>query len=308
MTRWVRRILPLVLAILLCFAGTACNRQEFSQKNPLKIISFNVQNPNNGDSFLLRTEMMTEFIAKTQPDCIGMQEAPEKWCKAFNSECFGEQYSGVGGGQKTLGEMNPIYYRNDKFDLVDSNTFWLSATPDVSGSKFEESNEPRTATWARLKSKSGKREFVCINVHLDHMSSQARLKQGRVLLEFISTLGDVPILLTGDFNQPHLEKDGSYRLLYQYITGKASFTAANGNSVSTSFSDARLEAPETVSPSAWATLRKHHQTNGNPATNPIDFIFYTSQFTPQVYQNINPNRDGVFFISDHLAQYCEFTF
>ena len=308
MKRFVFRFLSLVLATLLCFAGTACNHQEFTEKKPLKIISFNVQNPNNGDSFLLRTELMAEFIAETQPDCIGMQEAPKKWREAFDSECFGEQYSGVGGDKQSLGEMNPIYYRNDKFDLVDSNTFWLSATPDVSGSKFEESNEPRTATWVRLKSKATKREFVCVNVHLDHTSAEARLKQGQVVLEFIHTLGDVPVLLTGDFNQSHLEKDGSYRLLYQYITGKASFTAENGGTVSTAFADARLTAPETVSPSSWATMRRHHQEGGNPANGPIDFIFYTPQFTPLVYRNILYGRDDVFFISDHLAQYCEFVF
>lgn len=289
----MKRILAIVLtvALVLCIGG--CGRKD---DEPLKVMSFNIQTHSNGQVFYIRQEMMTEFIAEWQPDSIGMQEVTETWRKALESTCFGEQYSSVGNSKISTGEMNAIFYRNDKFTLVDSGTFWLSDTPDVVGSKFEGSSEPRTCTWARLKNQKTAEEFVHLNLHLDIVGSAMRLKQGEVVLGFIQGLGDVPLILTGDFNQRQIDTKGVTYPLYQQLTDL--------------LADARMTATDTVSPDEWASMVPCHREGQeyNPAKPPIDYIFYTpDDFEPTVYRNILYIQDEIFTISDHLAQYTEFT-
>lgn len=289
----MKRILAVVLiaAMLCCMGGCAKTEAE-----PLKVMSFNIQTHSNGEVFYIREEMMTEFIAEWQPDSIGMQEVTGTWRKSLDATCFGEQYSSVGNSTMKTGEMNAIFYRNDKFTLIDSGTFWLSDTPDVAGSKFEDSGEPRTCTWARLKNQKTAEEFVHLNTHLDIGGSEVRLKQGNVVLEFIQGLGDVPLILTGYFNQVQKNSSGEVYPLYQQMTE--------------SLADARMTAPDTVSPTEWASMVQYHREGEkyNPARQPIDYIFYTPEhFEPTVYRNILYIEDEIFTISDHLAQYAEFT-
>ena len=54
---------------------------------------------------------------------------------------LGSSYSHVGVGRDDglkKGEHSPIFYDNTLFGLVDWKTIWLSDTPDVPGSKFED--------------------------------------------------------------------------------------------------------------------------------------------------------------------------
>lgn len=281
----------LVLMLLLCLGGCAAPESE-----PLKIISFNIQTHSNGEIFSIREEMMTEFISEWQPDSIGMQEVTATWRKALENTCFGEQYSGVGNSVLKTGEMNAIFYRNDKFTLVDSGTFWLSDTPKVVGSKVEGSSEPRTCTWARLKNKKTGKEFVHMNTHLDISSGAVRVAQAQVVMAFIRELGDVPLILTGDFNQSRMKSESEFYPVYEVV--------------SESLADARLTAADTVSPDEWASMVRYHREEEyyNPARQPIDYVFYTpDDFEPTVYRNVLYIRDELFTISDHLAQCVEFT-
>ncbi len=316
----MKRFLSLLLVgvLLCCLVG--CSEKPTTEpsppetgKTPLVIMSFNIQTHKNGEVFYVREEMMQKFIAEMQPDSIGMQEVTATWRKSLESTCFGENYSAVGNASSSTGEMNSIFYRNDKFSLVDSGTFWLSPTPEVVGSKFENSNEARVCTWAHLKDKKTAKEFVHLNVHLDNTgpstaadATTVRLEQGKVLLDFVKTLGDTPLILTGDFNQVQQRSTGEAYPLYLYLTGQDSYTDKDGNTVSGPFADARMTAPDTVPQTEWASMVKHHRDGGNPASRPIDYIFYSAEhFEATTYRNILYMEEDIFTISDHLAQYAE---
>ena len=46
------------------------------------------------------------------------------------------EYDGIGVGRddgKTAGEYAPLFYRKDKYEVLDSNTFWLAENPDSVG-------------------------------------------------------------------------------------------------------------------------------------------------------------------------------
>ena len=306
--------LALVVALLLClFSGCG------STPETLKVMSFNIQTEQGADlPFSQRTVMFTDILKQYQPDSIGMQEVTPRWLTRLG-EVFGENYAGVSAPTETSdNDACSIFYRTDKFDLVDQGVLWLSDTPDVAGSKFPESNYVRICTWARLKNKNTGNEYVHFNTHLDHNghntgdeAMQLRTAQGKVILEFAQSLGDIPLVFTGDLNQGHTDDNDEPRELYKYLTGLAGYVSESGIEVKGAFADARLEAPDTVSPEEWASMGKYH-TEGeryDPARKPLDFIFYTAaDFDALVYRNINYRVDDYWYMSDHLPQYCELTF
>ena len=49
------------------------------------------------------------------------------------------------------GEFNPVFYAKDRLRLLEQATFWLSATPDVAGSRGWDGACNRIVTWGKLE-------------------------------------------------------------------------------------------------------------------------------------------------------------
>ena len=290
--------------------------EQTMENYKLKVMSFNVQTENGTQvDFDLRAEMLRDLMDELQPDSIGMQEVTTGWIYRMDTFAFNQSYAGVGEGRTPGGEASSIYYRKDKFDLVNSGTFWLSETPDVSGSSLPNANYPRICTWAHLRDKVTGFEYIHLNTHLDHNGNNSssdgralRTSQTRVMLEYIQKLPDVPMVLTGDFNQAKTNGDDEIYAMFKNVLGISNFTASNGEKMTGNFADARADAADTVSADAWASMTSYWQEGTdkyNPAKKPIDYVFYTPEdFDAMVYRNIHYHRDGI-YMSDHLPQYCE---
>ena len=279
----------------------------------LKVVSYNIW-AGSGD-FEIRADIFSDFIDTYMPDSVGMQEVSIRWRELLDTVVFNDSYAGVGELRIPGAEYDAIYYRKDKFELIDTGTFWLSDTPDVMGSTHPDANAERICTWARLKDQQTGFEYVHVNTHLDNngkndstVGRKVRLSQARVILEFIHSLGDVPVILTGDFNQAHTSSLDNYFPLYKNITGISSFTASDGTEITVSLADARENAPDSVSPTEWASMVKYHQEGNSaydPTHKPIDHIFYSpTYFEATVFKNIIHDRDG-YHASDHIPQYTE---
>ncbi len=281
----------------------------------LKVISYNVW-VGNGTDFNLRGDILREFMDTYQPDSIGLQEVNPNWRRQFERIVFNDSYVGVGEPRNQSDfESCMIFYRADKFDLLDSGTFWLSDTPDVPASAYAESKYPRICTWVKLKDRETGLVYAHVNVHLDHLGGAdgraLRLKQMKVVLEFVQTLGNIPVVMTGDFNQNPANSKGEFYPVYKYITGQDSYTTDAGVEIRGPFADSRFEAKETVPADRIATMTKYYdETNDayDPAHQPIDFMFYTpTYFEPLLYNSLLHHRDGQ-FVSDHLPIITEVKF
>ena len=282
----------------------------------LKVMSFNVQTENGTQvNFDLRAELLRDLLDELQPDSIGMQEVTTGWIYRMDNFAFNDSYAGVGEGRTPGGEASSIYYRKDKYTLVDYGTFWLSETPDKAGSSLPNANYPRICTWVHLRDKVTGFEYIHLNTHLDHNGNNTssdgralRTSQVRVLLEYIQKFPDVPMVMTGDFNQVKTNGEGNVYAMYKNVLGISEFTSSTGEKMTGNFSDAREDAKDTVSPDAWASMTPYWQVGTdkyNPAKKPIDYVFYTAEdFDAMVYRNIHFHRDGI-YLSDHLPQYCE---
>lgn len=149
-------------------------------------------------------------IQEKSPDVFGLNEAGVDWMNKMDA-ALGSVYGSARGKALENSEnssYNPVYFKKDKFELVESGTKWLSATPDRL-SKFPTAKHYKGMTYAILKDKATGAEFMYLNVHLDgsgDAEAHAALKevrklQAQVILDFVKQYSMCPIVIGGDFNE-----------------------------------------------------------------------------------------------------------
>ena len=113
-------------------------------------------------------------------------------------------YAAIGVGRddgKEKGEYSPLFYRADKYEVLESNTFWLSQYPDSAGFIGWDGACTRIATWAKFKDKATGKIFMGVNTHFDHVGTEARRESALLIIKKIKEIvGDQPAVVTGDFN------------------------------------------------------------------------------------------------------------
>ena len=243
----------------------------------------------NGNTVQARSERFMRMMAEYQPDLVGTQEytfAWQTWLKKHYKKAGGSEetsaYGQVGcsrDGENTKGgEWNAILYRVDRFELLDSDTFWLSDTPDTP-SVFGGLPDKRICTWAKLKDKKTGEIFVYANTHLDHTDDDIRYAQAEVLMAQLEGIaGDLPLYLTGDFNCDTFSSP--YALVTETLrdTHPEAWTAVGGS---------------------YGTYHDYGQYGVE-----IDFIFHDRGGEPIRYEVVAKQYDG--YVSDHYGVFAEF--
>jgi endonuclease/exonuclease/phosphatase family metal-dependent hydrolase len=172
---------------------------------PVRVMTFNVRYasaPDGENAWTKRREQLIDVIKTFDPDVLGLQEAEQTQIDALAEALPGMSSVGVGREANGGGEYSAILYRRSRFDLMAADTFWLSATPEVPGSRTWGNTLPRIVTWARLLDRTDRRRFSVFNTHWDHQSEPARVASGALLADRVAirvAAGD-PVLVTGDFN------------------------------------------------------------------------------------------------------------
>lgn len=199
----------LAVLCLLSLAAGAPGPAVSAQATSLTVLTYNIRyaNPNDGENIWEnRRDAMVAYLRATEADLIGLQEA-EPAQRAYLADRLTEfAWYGVGrNAEHDQGEGTPIFYRRDRFDVIDRNTFWLSTTPEVAGSRGWDAALPRVASWVTLRDRRTGVEFLMINTHFDHRGPEARLQSAHLLTRKIdelarSGMGRRPVILTGDFN------------------------------------------------------------------------------------------------------------
>lgn len=245
---------------------------EYTPDDSIRVMSFNILGTTDIDK---RRAAVMWVIAGNCPDVFGIQEGKDEWLNYF-SDGFGDIYSCVGKGTSEKGytaTYDNIYYRTDRFELVRSDTIWLSDTTDVPGSKFEESKRVRIATYAVLRDKLGGAELLFVNTHLDNASAVARDKQARVLLELLAGYEGAKIV-TGDFNS------GTTSDVYKAMTA--------------ALSDARAVAADSDTAPTYNRL-------GSGTGTFLDYIFISDKVDALSFRVATSLYGGSVYPSDHNA-------
>lgn len=133
---------------------------------------------------------------------LGVQEALSGQILDLEERLPRFKYVGVGRDDgKTKGEYSAIFYDTTRLQVLQSQTFWLSLTPEVPGSKSWDAAITRIVTWAKMKDRKTGQTFFAFNTHFDHMGKVARRESAKLLLQKIESIaGKTRSIVTGDFN------------------------------------------------------------------------------------------------------------
>ena len=164
----------LFLLLAFCFSNSVQAGQDAVS---IKLISFNMRTSwgRDGDnSWPNRRHATAQMLRQEAPDVMGVQEAMQDQLYYIDTEC--PRYARVGedrDGGAEGGETMAVFYLRDRFELLDSGTFWISETPDNVSRGWDAACN-RTVTWVELRDKSSGKEFFYFNTHLDHQGKIAR--------------------------------------------------------------------------------------------------------------------------------------
>ena len=171
----------------------------------LHAMSFNIRfnNPDDGEhAWPNRKDRVASVIRFHEADVAGLQEALIGQIRDLEARLPGYAWVGVGRGDGAEdGEFSPIFYRTERLELLEHDTFWLSTTPDVPGSQSWDAALPRIVTWARFRDRQTGQAFYHFNTHFDHRGETARLESARLITQQVDAIAEgAPTVVTGDFN------------------------------------------------------------------------------------------------------------
>ena len=248
----------------------------------MKLVTFNIRLDWNRDSennFCFRKPLILKKIRQESPDIICFQEVlphVAHWLK----ESLPEYYIvGCPRGADLQDEQACIAYRATRFNLLKLDSYWLSHTPNIPGSRYpEQSPCPRICTQVTLQDLATGKVFRLANTHLDHEGHKARILGAKQIIERMKAedfFSGAPAILVGDLNA---EPDS---IEIQYITNN--FGLRN------------------LAQDVGITYHGFHKVD-MPAQ--IDYIFVTEEISCDTVEKWTDNVNGV-YLSDHYPVCAE---
>ena len=174
----------------------------------MKIVSYNLRciydKWDGINNLIHRAGFIYEKINAEKPDVIAFQEVVEKSLELF-TKLFPEYlFLGHFRDADYSGEGVFTAVRKDSISVLGSDDFWLSPTPYVPGSRYENQSVcPRTCLMTLLRDKESGKVFRVYNLHLDHESDEARQKGMECVFEKVKENNEkaaLPVVILGDFN------------------------------------------------------------------------------------------------------------
>ncbi|PKK36972.1 endonuclease [Siphonobacter sp. SORGH_AS_0500] len=177
----------------------------FAQKTSmLTVASYNLRynTPNDGvNAWPNRKENVKAQVRYHDFDIFGTQEVLIGQLKDLLEM---KEYAYFGAGRddgKEGGEHSAIFYKKDRFKVLDSGNFWLSETPEEPGKGWDATCCNRICSWVKLQDVQSRKQFYFFNVHFDHEGVVARRESGKLMVKKIKEITKgAPTFLTGDFN------------------------------------------------------------------------------------------------------------
>jgi endonuclease/exonuclease/phosphatase family metal-dependent hydrolase len=233
-----------------------------------------------------RRDIATQAITSFNPDLLAVQECLDSQKRDLLHRLPHMAFVGTGrnNGKPTGGEMCGIFYRTDRFTLLNHGFIWLSKTPHTPGSKSFGSWWPRMATWALLQPRDGSPPFLIASAHLDIANESVRRQQAQVLKNHLTTLASAPgpgtsrpIILAGDFNTT--DDSSTHQILR-------------------SSESPLIDAHRALHPRS-PDENTHHGYGGSPRGPRIDWILASPHFKPLSATIVRHHHRGK-YPSDHF--------
>ncbi|WP_190277559.1 endonuclease/exonuclease/phosphatase family protein [Adhaeribacter rhizoryzae] len=256
----------------------------------LRVGSYNVRYANTNDVGNLwpdRAPVVANLIRFHDFDIFGTQEALKNQLDDISNALPVYARYGLGRDDgKEKGEHSAIFYKKDKFKLLNKGDFWLSQTPDKPSLGWDATCCNRIASWVYLQDIKNKKKFYVFNVHYDHQGKEARRESSKLILQKIAEIaGKEPVILTGDFNGDHSSE------WYQ--------TIANSGVLKDTYKQVQYPYASNASFNAFGSKLDGEQI--------IDHIFVTNHFKVNKWGILTDTYHGK-FPSDHFPILVELTY
>ena len=169
-----------IMILCACLLGIPAAAQK---KTEIRVASYNLRmdTPADGiNSWTNRRENVKALVLYHDFEIIGTQEG---FVHQLKNLCEMPGYAHIGAGRDdglSAGEHSAIFYKTDRFKLLDSGNFWLSETPDKPGKGWDATCCNRICSWAKFKDVNTKNVFFVFNVHFDHQGVVARKESGNL--------------------------------------------------------------------------------------------------------------------------------
>lgn len=263
------------------------------KQESLRIVTFNTlfhlydHNLSAENRWPQRLPRIVEVLAEMQPDVMGVQELYPSQLNDL-MPYLEEDYAFFAYPCED-GEMNGIFYRKERFEVVKSQVWYMTEIPDVPSSE--------TLTMLQLKDQLTGKVFALLNTHLAFSKVDKRGFQANFIGDHIDRVSkEMPVFLTGDMNTfPHrldLEKlpfyDGDYvhRVLMKHSLYDSREMSVLGHlgpySTFTNNSDDGVPFKGTGTPGVF-----------------LDHIYISKGITVLIHA-VQPGTVGGLFPSDHL--------
>lgn len=226
-------------------AGLEMNAEKLTSAASHRIVSCNIrvaldEDEAKGLGWSARRDICLQIIDERKADIIALQEVLKVQADDFRKYFSTFQLIGFEGPEMDAHAIgyhgiakNPILFSNERYELLTAGTYWLSETPLVAGSKSWDTARARHVNWVRLKERTTGKELRVINLHLDHVSGEAKIQQAAMVAgECAQYQKDFPQLMAGDFNSRfdssvfQSVRLGGWQECYETIhgSGEAGFT------------------------------------------------------------------------------------
>lgn len=260
--------------------------EAFSQET-IKLMTYNIKldYPKEGEnSWVERKDFMIGQIKFYEPDIFGVQEAMPNQMKDMDTMLDNYNFVGVGRDDgKDEGEYSAVFYNKNKFNIIESSTFWLSQTPEKVSMGWDAVCN-RVCTYALFEDKISKKRFWVFNTHFDHVGTVARYESAQLIIKKIKELNieNYPVALMGDFNLEETNESIQYILKHLNDSKAVSKSGVFG-------------------PNGTFNNFEFHK----PVTHRIDYIFVSSNtIDVNKYAVLSDSKDCK-YPSDHLPVYIE---
>ena len=195
-----------------CDGGPGDGKGGFSccdGTSPVRVMSFNVLCPvcdlRDYPPWNERLSYFREIFERLGPDLVGTQELMSpgnvnQILELLPGHDVVRLTEAESGEERLSYPDSMIFYRKDRFVLIESGTYWLSQNPDVSFfPAWEPFSLPRVVLWAHFEDTVNCVDFVFINTHFDNNSGN-KVPSAELLIERTAPFVNLPIVVAGDFN------------------------------------------------------------------------------------------------------------
>jgi endonuclease/exonuclease/phosphatase family metal-dependent hydrolase len=268
----------LLIIIYLCFYLSSCTHESMDD---LSVMTYNIRYASfneDQENWNNRKEGVVNLLH--QHDFVGLQEATPVQINDI-MEAVGEEYGLISRTREkdpTQGEASPLLFKKDKWQIIDSGTFWLSSTPDIPGSNTWGAAYNRVVSYGIFKSRDSKDSIMVVNTHYDHVSQEARIKSTILIKNRLGNyINKLPFVFMGDLN---VEDNND---VYAYINAEMKLK----------------DSYREIQPEFSFQDNTFHGWISDTAISRIDYIFINNLISVRTAK-VNMSKSKNMYPSDHL--------